>query len=266
MTEPMAAHHTNLDTTILEDHLNNIRNKIPPSIRTACFPDSTSTLLRNTILTMGVLNGFLFLGSLFTIGVRFTGSSMVLLSLASCLHLACIGMVLGSHIAATVGSLGGVGGRVAYLLSNTSTRYGADVYAQGTLFGSTVVMAILMQFASSYYKGVSACVANLASPRAAASQNATGAASMGGLTTASDPFATCGASGPVGFVAFFSGSLFWINAAFAMVLYVKRGEIISGAAPGSSHQRAYEEIGVENDFSGDFPSSVAAGTERTIHV
>merc|ERR1719491_372929 len=132
-----------------------------------------------------------------------------------------------------------------------------------------------MRVASSYYKGVSACVANLArglpaSQAAVSVQNLTsGYASTDGHNVF-DPFATCGASGPVGFVAFFSGSLFWINAGFAVVLYIKRDEIVSGIAPGSSNQHDYDEIGVEtdinrNEFSGDFPLSAAAGT-RTMHV
>lgn len=254
-------------TSALGAHLNNIRNKIPPSIRAAC-PNSTSTLLHNTILTMGVLNAFLLLGSIFTVNVRFLGYSMLLLSLASCVHVACVGMVLGVHIAETVGSLGGLGGRLAYLLSNTSTRYGGDSYAHGTMFGSTLMMVLLMHVASSYYKGVSACVATLAAPGAAVVQNVTGGYASAGGHHVSDAFAACGASGPVGFVAFFSGSLCWINTGLALVLYLRKNEIISGAAPGSTNQQEYDEIGVENDFSpidssGDFSSSAAV---RTVHV
>jgi len=255
------ATHTNLDaTSALDTHINSIQNRIPTSIRTACFPDSTSTLLRNIILAVGVLNVFLFVGSLSTVGVRYTGHSMLLLSLASCTHISFIGMVLGIHIAEMVASLGRLGGRLADVVRNTSTRYGDDVYAHGALFGSSLIMAILMQFASSYYKGLSACVANLSTHLAVESvENFTRDASID-ENNSLDPFTSCGASGPVGFVAFFSGSLFWLNAGFAVVLYTKRGEIISGVSPVSSNQH-YDEIGVENEFSGDFPSAVA-----TIHV
>lgn len=254
------ATHTNLDTnSALEAHINNIRSKTPSFCRTACFPDSTSTLLRNTILAMGVLNIFLLLGSLSTVGVRFVGYSMLLLSLASCAQISFIGMVLGIHIAETVGSLGSLGAQLAHVLRNTSTRYKDDVYVHGTLLGSTLIMTILMQFVSSYYKGVSACVASLSAPQESV-HNFTRDASIEEQKI-NDPYASCGASGPVGLVAFFSGSLFWVNAGFAVVLYVKRGEIISGVAPISSSQHDYDEIGVENDFSGDFPSAAA-----TMHV
>lgn len=252
----MAA-HANLDTTtsVLDAHIKSIQNRIPTSIRTTCFPESTSKLLRNIVLAVGILNGFLLLGSIFTVGVRYTGHSMLLLSLASCTHTSFIGIVLGVHIAEMVASLGSLGGQLADVLRNT--RYGDDVYTHGALFGSTLTMALLMQFASSYYKGLSACVANLSTHLATESVgNFTHDASK----KAFDPFTSCGASGPVGFVAFFSGSLFWTYAGLALVLFTKRSEIISGIAPASSNQ-LYDEIGVENEFSGDFPSAAA-----TIHV
>mmetsp|Transcript_14425 Transcript_14425/g.23554 ORF Transcript_14425/g.23554 Transcript_14425/m.23554 type:complete len:269 (+) Transcript_14425:206-1012(+) len=268
----MATLPTNLNnnihitTSALDGHLNNIRSNIPPSIRAACFPDSTSTFLRNLLLAMGTLNVFLFLGSLLTVGVRFMGGfTMIFISMASCIHLSCIGMVLGKHIASETM----MGGRLAHTLRNTSARYGSDVFVLGALFGSTLVMATLMRFVSTYYGGVSACVANAVSASASIHGNLTGGYATNDKhndSSSSYNDDACGASGPVGFVSFLSGLLFWLNAVLASVLFTKRDELLSGDV-GPSNQ--YDEIGVDHDgdgrgFAGDFPSSSTG--MRTMNV
>ncbi|KAL7468525.1 hypothetical protein ACHAXS_008748, partial [Conticribra weissflogii] len=58
--------HAQLSTSAIDAHLNNIRNRLPPPLQAACFPDSTSSLARNIILVMIVVNAFLFLFSLTT--------------------------------------------------------------------------------------------------------------------------------------------------------------------------------------------------------
>ncbi|KAL7539374.1 hypothetical protein ACHAXR_009223 [Thalassiosira sp. AJA248-18] len=128
------------------------------------------------------------------------------------------------------------------------------------------MLALLMRVVSSYDGGLSQCVANAASSASTSHNLAGGYANIHGKSNSDshhavfDPFTACGASGPVGFVSFISGLLFWFNIVLAMVLYSKREEILSG---GSSSQ--YDEIGVnDHGFAGDFPSS--SGGIRTMHV
>ena len=76
--------------------------------------------------------------------------------------------MLGNHILATTMSgmpilfIGGRGstpsGRLANLLHHMSSKYGNNVYAHGVLFGSTLMMGLIMHVMSSYYGGVSRCV------------------------------------------------------------------------------------------------------------
>lgn len=134
------------------------------------------------------------------------------------------------------------------------------------------MMAMLMHVVSSYCGGMSECVTNAAASASSSSaHNLTGgyandgnngSSHSGATTTLFDPFITCGASGPVGFVSFLSGLLFWLNVVLAAVLYTKREAILSGDV-GSSNQ--YDEIGGDDGrgFAGDFPSSTGM---RTMHV
>ena len=56
----------------------------------------------------------------------------------------------------------------------------------------------------------------------------------------------CGAYGPVGFVSFLSGILYWLNLSLAIALYVKRTEL-SGGGSSLTMQAEYEEI--HSDFN-----------------
>lgn len=169
---------------------------------------------------------------------------------------------------------------MANTLRNSSSRYGQNVFLYGALFGSTVFMAMLMHIVHVYYGGVSDCVVDAA----AASRGGDGTFhltggygndmnnSTKGISTAFNPFRTCGASGPVKLVSFLSSMLVWSNAILAVTLYARRGELLSeGGGVGSSNQ--YDEIGgtqspagggfapvgegfapVGGGFAGDFPA------------
>ncbi|KAL9188918.1 hypothetical protein ACHAXT_011408 [Thalassiosira profunda] len=257
-----------LSASALGAHLNNIRGNLPPQIRSACLPDSVSAFLRNVLFASTVLNGFLFISSILAAGSRFMGLSVVLVSLASCTHLLFAGAVLGGHVADSVSTLGSM--RLANTLRNGAARFGIDPYAHGALFGSTLALAAMLRVISSYYGGVARCVTNMASA-SVTNHNVTGGYktfhdNMRGLSSSSfDPYGACGASGPVGFVSFLSGLLFWLDAALAVALHSKREEILSGV--GGAGQM-YDEIGVvpedgSGGFAGDFP---AAGGPRTMNV
>jgi len=264
-----------ITTTALHSHLASVRSKIPPSIRTACLPDSISTVLRNIILAMASLNAFLLLSSVFTSSVKFMGYSIFLISISSCIHITCLGLVFGSHIADAFGTAGQL--RLAATLRQSSVRYGNDVFAFGTLFGATVVMAVLMRVVSSYYGGVASCVAGVAT-RVHAQQRNGGYNLTGGyadtaddgavVITGDDAFAMCGSSvsAAVGFVSFLTNWLGWLHVALAAVMYTKKNELLSGDV-GPVNQ--YDEIGIaDNDdrvrgFAGDFPSSTPI---TTMHV
>eukprot|EP00585_Thalassiosira_rotula_P013274 CAMPEP_0196129852 /NCGR_PEP_ID=MMETSP0910-20130528/426_1 /TAXON_ID=49265 /ORGANISM="Thalassiosira rotula, Strain GSO102" /LENGTH=281 /DNA_ID=CAMNT_0041389047 /DNA_START=70 /DNA_END=915 /DNA_ORIENTATION=- len=268
-----------ITSTALHSHLANVRSKIPPSIRTICLPDSISTVLRNIILAMVSLNAFLLLTSVFTSSVKFMGYSIFLIAISSCIHVACLALLFGSHVADAFGMLGQL--RLAATLRQTSARYGNDVFAFGTLFGATVVMAVLMRVASSYYGGVASCVTGVGT-RLHARQRNGGYDFTGGYANTvedggvgqqqqqfgEDAFAVCGASvsAAVGFVSFLAGWLGWLDVALAAVMYTKKHELLTGEV-GPVTQ--YDEIGIaDNDdrvrgFAGDFPSSTPM---TTMHV
>ncbi|KAL7548348.1 hypothetical protein ACHAWF_011634 [Thalassiosira exigua] len=260
----MNSNNIQVGVSALGAHVQRIQSSVPPTIRSACFPESTSALLRNIFLAMAVLNGFLLLGSLFSMGSRFAGSTVLLASAMSVAHVWCAGLVLGGHLADAMASAGGSLGRLAEALRGASARYGRDAYAHGALLGSTVAMALAMRMIASYYGGMSGCVGNAAASASAAHNLTGGYANMhrGGSHGSFEPYAACGASGPVGFVSFLSGLLFWLDLALAAVLYSKREELLSGEG---SYSSQYDEIGGSDGggFDGDFPN--AAGP-RTMHV
>ena len=178
-----------------------------------------------------------------------------------------------------------------------SSKYGNNVYAHGVLFGSTLMMGLIMHVMSSYYGGVSRCVTK---SHAAWINGDGGHALTGGYsnddddsissssttTTQSatsanfDPWGNCGASGPVGFISLLTGLLFWFDVILALALYIKREELLSGegGVVGGGGSNQYEEIrDVDDDdgsnirdggggFAGDFPSMSAAAGMRTMHV
>lgn len=258
-----------ISSNALDAHINNIRANIPPSIKNACCPDSTSTFLRNILLTLGILNVLLALTSLFVIGVKFMGLSILLIAFVSCIHVTCLTLVLGNHVADTISGLGLL--PLANTLRNTSSRYGTDAYMHGAMFGSTLLMALLFHVISSYYGGLAECVtANAATAwKGQQQQHLTGGYgdssthnnnSSSSIEHHFDPYSACGASGPVGFVSFLSGLLFWANAVFSVTLYTKREELLSGMSLGRND---YDEIG--GGFAGDFPPGSSQGM-RTMQV
>mmetsp|Transcript_13792 Transcript_13792/g.29114 ORF Transcript_13792/g.29114 Transcript_13792/m.29114 type:complete len:275 (+) Transcript_13792:406-1230(+) len=265
--------HVRVSSSAIDAHLNNIRNRLPPPLQVACFPDSTSSLARNIILVMIVVNAFLFLVSLTTIGTRFMGSAMLLASFISCCHTAVATMLLGSHFLRPdnqggIGLMGmnniGLGDfatRMGNYIRHASQRYGSNPFAYGSLFGATVVMALVMHIESVYFGGVSSCVSKSLAGNAAAVNAVTNATSG----SAYHLFSNCGASGAVGLVSFLTGLLFWLEIFFALVLYAGREELMSEAL---SYQ--YDEIGVGDSgvgrgFDGDFPLHGSSGT-RTMQV
>lgn len=201
--------------------------------------------------------------------------------------------------------LGIVGARLGHVLRNSSRqRYGGSdnnaPYAHGAMVGSALMMALLMHVVSSYYGGVAECVANAAHKASSSSSSGSGHHDLTGgyanmhddgtgssnsntsSSSSSYPYGNCGASGPVGFVSFLAGLLFWLNAVLAGTLHVKRDELLSGSGGGdgdsgggyggSSYSNQYDEIGivdVDNDgdagFAGDFPPASATGM-TTMHV
>lgn len=218
------------------------------------------------------LNAFLLLTSVFTSSVKFMGYSIFLISISSCLHVACLGLLFGSHVADAFGSLGQL--RLAATSRHYSTRYGNDAFAFGTLFGATIVMAVLMRVISSYYGGVASCATGVATRLHARQRNggydSTSTSTGGYATTANDgdAFAACGASSAAaaGFASFLAGWLGWLDVALAAVMYAKRDELLSGEVGPANR---YDEIGIaDNDdrvrgFAGDFPSSTPM---TTMHV
>mmetsp|Transcript_27728 Transcript_27728/g.58590 ORF Transcript_27728/g.58590 Transcript_27728/m.58590 type:complete len:288 (-) Transcript_27728:236-1099(-) len=275
------AHNMNnnipIASSAMDAHFNNFRNSLPPSLRNIplCCPENTSTLLRNIIVSSGILHGFLLLSSLFVAGSRFMGFSIFTIAIISSLHFVCTTLVFGDHVLdalAGILSNSSAGMRMANTLRNTSTRYGTDMYMHGTLFGSACILAILMHVLHSYYGGLAECVTNAASSRMNnnGANNLTGGyANMhendpntynmnGGYV---DPYTLCGSSGPVGFVSFITGLLFWIDMVLAVTLYTRRHELLNGGGGGGVSSSQYDEIGVQSGsggvggFDGDFPSS-----------
>ena len=200
-------------------------------------------------------------------GVKFMGLSILLIAFVSCIHVTCLTLVLGNHVADTISGLGLL--PLANTLRNTSSRYGTDAYMHGAMFGSTLLMALLLHVTSSYYGGLAECVTANAATAWKGQQHLTGGYadsvthnnnSSSSIEHHFDPYTACGASGPVGFVSFLSGLLFWANAVFSVTLYSKREELLSGMSSTMNH---YDEIG--GGFAGDFPPGSSQGM-RTMQV
>jgi len=197
--------------------------------------------------------------SLLVAGVRFMGLSIMFIAFISCTHIIVLTLVLGNHIADTLSRLNLV--PMANTLRSTSSRFATDLYMHGTLFGSTAVMAILLHITSSYFGELANCVAdNAASSISSGQHNLTGGYASHVVNSNTyniddyNPYNSCGSSGPVGFISFITGLLFWFNSILSIALYARRDEILSGGGGGGSQQ--YDEIGSgDGTFSGDFPSS-----------
>ena len=129
-----------------------------------------------------------------------------------------------------------------------------SVFAHGTAFGSTALMALLMHVVWAYYARVNDCVVNLDTRLEHAYNITRSHHHYNGQQQQHTPsYATidnvnhliCGAYGPVGFVSFLSGLLYWLNLSLAIALYVKRTELSSSGGTGGGImplQSEYEEI------------------------
>lgn len=250
---------------VMDAHLANARNAIPPPLR-GCCPDSTSTVIRNLILSLATLNGLLLLGCLFTVGTRNLGSTAFVLACISCGHAVIAAMVLGSHVVESIESVGNrSAGQIASLLRTASALYEMDVYAHGFLLGSTFCMSFMMHVLSVFFGGVADCIDKANQSGVSSEYNLTGGYANLDSQLAqhqSNAYLACGSSGPVSFVAFISGLLFWVNATLTCVLFTKRSNLINGTVGNSAGGGQYDEIG-GGSFQGDFPGN---GQQRVMHV
>lgn len=109
-------------------------------------------------------------------------------------------------------------------------------------------MALLMHVVWAYYARVNDCVVNLDARIEHAYNITRHHHHVGQHGTTTPSYAAidnvnhliCGAYGPVGFVSFLSGLLYWLNLSLAIALYVKRTEL-----SGDNNiplQSEYEEI------------------------
>ena len=129
-----------------------------------------------------------------------------------------------------------------------------SVFAHGTAFGSTALMALLMHVVWAYYARVNDCVVNLDTRLEHAynitrshhhhynGQQQSQQHTPSYATIDNVNHLICGAYGPVGFVSFLSGLLYWLNLSLAIALYVKRTELSSAGAGIMPLQSEYEEI------------------------
>lgn len=191
-------------------------------------------------------------------GIQYLGTATFLVSLTSWCHALSLIMVFGSHVIGVIGRLS-LFSNLTSVVRNASSRYETDAYAHGLILASTASMAILMHIISVYFGGVSECYS---AENAITVKNVTGYADIDQqiIRNSAEQF-TCGASGPVAFVSFLSRMLSWLDASLAVVLFVKRQELINGAIGGSGSGE-YDEIG-GGEFAGDFPAN---GQQRVLHV
>ena len=194
-------------------------------------------------------------------GTRILGFTAFLMACISCGHAVIVAMVLGGHV---VESNSGAG-QIASLLRTASARYEMDVYAHGFLLGSTFCMSFMMHLLSTFFGGVSDCI-DQTKQSVSSEYNLTGGYanmhSQHALQQQSNVYLACGSSGPVSFVAFISGLLFWVNATLTFVLFTKRSNLINGTVENAAGGGQYDEIG-GGSFQGDFPGN---GQQRVMHV
>ena len=219
--------------------LSNLRAAIPPPLRTICFPDNLSIFLRNTITAIGVLNICLFFAAILTWPSRYLGRTTMMVSVVSIAHITYVSIILGNHLVHGIPPHQiQVGGFVDQLKS-MSARY-QSVFAHGTAFGSTAFMALLMHVVWAYFARVNDCVVNLDN-RIQHAYNVTRHVSPTHTAIDNVNHLICGAYGPVGFVSFISGILYWLNLSLAIALYVERRKLFGDNNVDAMHGQ-YEEI------------------------
>jgi hypothetical protein len=248
MTQQPTTHFDNnvqMSSAAIGAHVTNLRAAIPPPLRSICFPESLSAFLRNTIISIGLLDILFFMSSFFTWNSRYLGSTTMMVSLFSLLHISYITILLGNHLVRGIPPQQIYPNGLLDQLNQLSARH-TSVFAHGTAFGSTALMALLMHVVWAYFARVSDCVINLDS-RLERAYNITHGGHHNGHTTTTPSYSAidnvnhliCGAYGPVGLVSFLSGILYWLNLSLAIALYVKRTELSGG---GIMMQAEYEEI------------------------
>jgi len=174
-----------------------------------------------------------------------------MVSIFSLLHISYIAILLGNHLVQGIIPQNNnhiiEPNGVIDQLQQLSQRF-SSVFAHGTAFGSTALMALLMHVVWAYYARVNDCVVNL-DTRIEHAYNVNHAQHNTPSTRAIDNVnhLICGAYGPVGFVSFLSGLLYWLNLSLAIALYVKRTELSGGGGHHVPLQSEYEEI--HNDLN-----------------
>lgn len=157
LTLTMALH---MSLTAIGGHLSNLRVAVPPPLRSICFPESLSVFLRNTILSVAFFDTLLFLSSFMTWSSRYLGSTTMLVSAFSLVHLSCVVILLGNHLVRDIPPHQIPPNGFVDQLKIMSARYNSP-FAHGTAFGSTALMALLMHVVWAYFARVSDCVINL---------------------------------------------------------------------------------------------------------
>mmetsp|Transcript_30535 Transcript_30535/g.45860 ORF Transcript_30535/g.45860 Transcript_30535/m.45860 type:complete len:261 (-) Transcript_30535:90-872(-) len=241
----MATHFDNnvqMSGAALGAYTNNLRAAMPPPLRSIFFPESLSSFLRNTILAIALLDVLLFMSTFFTWSSRYLGTTTMMVSVFSLLHISYIAILLGNHLVQGIPPHQIEPNGVIDQLQQLSAR-ATSVFAHGTAFGSTALMALLMHVVWAYYARVNDCVLNL-DARLEHAYNITHNGHHGHTPSYSAidnvNHLICGAYGPVGFVSFLSGILYWLNLSLAIALYVKRTELSGGGS--LTMQAEYEEI------------------------
>lgn len=218
--------------------LSNLRAAIPPPLRTICFPDNLSIFLRNTMTAIGVLNICLFFAAILTWPSRYLGSTTMMVSVVSIAHITYVSIILGNHLVHGIPPHQIQVGGIVDQLKSMSARY-QSVFAHGTAFGSTAFMALLMHVVWAYFARVNDCVVNLDN-RIQHAYNVTRHVSPTHTAIDNVNHLICGAYGPVGFVSFISGILYWLNLSLAIALYVERRKLFGDNVDAMHGQ--YEEI------------------------
>lgn len=235
---------TNFDNNVhmsgaaLNAHANNFRAAIPPPLRSLCFPESLSSFLRNTIFAIALLDVLFFMSTFFTWSSRYLGTTTMMVSVFSLLHISYIAILLGNHLVQGIPPHQIEPNGVIEQLKHLSAR-ATSVFAHGTAFGSTALMALLMHVVWAYYARVNDCVVNLDARLEHAYNISRHSHSHSYSAIDNVNHLICGAYGPVGFVSFVSGILYWLNLSLAIALYVRRTELSGG---GRMMHAEYEEI------------------------
>jgi hypothetical protein len=235
MTATHFDNNVQLSSAAIGAHVSNVRAALPPWLQSICFPESLSAFLRNIIISIALLDVLLLMSTSFTWSSRYLGSTTVMVSVLSLLHISYITILMGNHLVQGIPPHHIQPNGLVDQLKDLNARY-TSVFAHGTAFGSTALMAVLMHVVWAYFKRVNDCVINLD----ARLEHAYNISHQQGYSAIDNVnHLICGAYGPVGLVSSLSGILYWLNLSLAIALYVKRREL---SGDGGMMQAEYEEI------------------------